>query len=92
MGALCAGTYLPLTAVLGGSLFLKPDGFQEAARDVVRLSPRIPDMLAQQARWARWARSLCAWQLPFAHNFLSPASLLAGVQCGVVLCSAAAAE
>lgn len=43
-----AGTYLPLTAVLGGSLFLKPLGFQEASRDVVRLSPRIPDMLGQQ--------------------------------------------
>ncbi len=43
-----AGTYLPLTAVLGGSLFLKPAGYLEASRDVVRLSPHIPDMLAQQ--------------------------------------------
>lgn len=43
-----AGCYLPLTAVLGGRLFLRPSGFQEASRDVIRLSPDIAVMLTQQ--------------------------------------------
>ncbi len=43
-----AGCYLPLTAVLGGRLFLRPDGFQEAARDVIRLTPQISYLLSQQ--------------------------------------------
>lgn len=43
-----AGCYLPLTAALGGRLFLRPEGFQEAARDVIRLSPDISVMLTQQ--------------------------------------------
>lgn len=44
------GCYLPVTAVLGGRLFLRPDGFQEASRDVVRLSPDITYVLSQQVR------------------------------------------
>ena len=43
-----AGCYLPLTAVLGGRLFLRPEGFQEASRDVVRLTPDIDYILSQQ--------------------------------------------
>lgn len=43
-----AGCYLPLTAALGGRLFLRPEGFQEASRDVVRLSPDINHILSQQ--------------------------------------------
>lgn len=39
--------YLPLTAVLGGSLFVRPEGYREADRDVVRLSPNIADLQAQ---------------------------------------------
>lgn len=39
--------YLPLTAVLGGSLFVRPEGYQEAARDVVRLSPHIAELQEQ---------------------------------------------
>jgi hypothetical protein len=42
-----AGMYLPLTAVLGGSLFVRPEGYQEAARDVVRLSPHIAELQEQ---------------------------------------------
>lgn len=34
--------------MLGGRLFLRPEGFQEAARDVIRLSPDINVMLTQQ--------------------------------------------
>lgn len=45
---MCAGVYLPVTAVLGGRLFLRPDGFVEASRDVVRLSPDINFVLSQQ--------------------------------------------
>lgn len=44
-----AGTYLPLTAVLGGSLFVQPEGYLEADRDVIRLSPSIQE-LQQQVR------------------------------------------
>lgn len=43
-----AGTYLPVTAVLGGMLFVQPSGFKEGRRDVVRLSPVIADIEAQQ--------------------------------------------
>ncbi|KAL6785838.1 hypothetical protein ACKKBG_A00370 [Auxenochlorella protothecoides x Auxenochlorella symbiontica] len=43
-----AGCYLPLTSVLGGLLFLAPEGFCEAARDVVRLSADLGAVLAQQ--------------------------------------------
>lgn len=45
---LAAGTYLPLTAVLGGLLFVRPDGFMEADRDVIRLDPDVAVMQAQQ--------------------------------------------
>jgi hypothetical protein len=34
--------------VLGGRLFLRPEGFQEASRDVVRLTPDIDYILSQQ--------------------------------------------
>eukprot|EP00887_Chlorella_sp_A99_P007742 scaffold20.g7742.t1 len=43
-----AGCYLPLTAVLGGLLFLRPEGFEEAARDVVRLTPDLLQLVGQQ--------------------------------------------
>lgn len=42
------GCYLPLTSALDGLLFLQPEGFQEAARDVVRLSANVSKMLLQQ--------------------------------------------
>lgn len=42
-----SGTYLPLTAVLGGSLFVRPEGFLEADRDVLRLSPSIEELERQ---------------------------------------------
>ena len=42
-----AGTYLPLTAVLGGSLFVRAEGYREADRDVVRLSPHISELQEQ---------------------------------------------
>lgn len=57
-----AGMYLPLTAVLGGSLFVRPEGYQEAARDVVRLSPHIAELQEQvmlQAGLARRCRDSC---------------------------------
>ena len=40
--------YLPVTAVLGGLLFVRPSGFKEAKRDVIRLSPVISEIEAQQ--------------------------------------------
>ncbi len=43
-----AGVYLPLTAVLGGLLFVRVDGYLEADRDVIRLHPHVPTMQAQQ--------------------------------------------
>lgn len=42
------GTYLPLIASLGGLLFLKPNGYQEATRDVIRLSIDVQDLVNQQ--------------------------------------------
>ena len=42
------GCYLPVTAALGGLLFLRPSGYREASRDVVRLSPDINHLLSQQ--------------------------------------------
>ena len=42
------GAYLPLTAALGGLLFLSPVGYQEATRDVIRLSVQVEDLLNQQ--------------------------------------------
>ncbi len=42
-----AGVYLPLTAVLGGLLFVQPEGYQEAERDVIRLSPSITKLEEQ---------------------------------------------
>ena len=61
--ALRPGCYLPITAVLGGRLFLRPDGFQEASRDVVRLSPDIAYVLSQQAGdrgGVRWREACCS--------------------------------
>lgn len=55
-----AGTYLPLTAVLGGSLFVRPEGFLEADRDVIRLSPSIQE-LQQQVRTRTTKVSVRAW-------------------------------
>ena len=43
-----AGIYLPLTAVLGGLLFVIPEGYQEAQRDVIRLSANIGELAMQQ--------------------------------------------
>ena len=45
---LLPGCYLPITAALGGLLFLRPAGYREASRDVVRLSPDINHLLSQQ--------------------------------------------
>ena len=42
-----AGLYLPLTAMLGGLLFVSPEGYTEALRDVIRLSPDIAKLEAQ---------------------------------------------
>jgi len=42
------GVYLPLTAALGGLLFLSAVGYQEATRDVIRLSVQVEDLLNQQ--------------------------------------------
>ena len=43
-----SGTYLPLTAVLGGLLFVRPEGYLEGDRDVIRLDPDVGVMQAQQ--------------------------------------------
>ena len=43
-----SGMYLPVTAVLGGQLFVRPSGFKEAERDVIRLSPSIEAIQEQQ--------------------------------------------
>ena len=39
--------YLPLTGMLGGLLFVAPQGYTEALRDVIRLSPEIRDLETQ---------------------------------------------
>jgi hypothetical protein len=43
-----AGCYLPLTAALGGLLFVTPEGYHEATRDVVRLGSDVSRLLTQQ--------------------------------------------
>ena len=43
-----AGVYLPLTAVLGGLLFVRVEGYLEADRDVIRLAPDVAVMQEQQ--------------------------------------------
>ena len=43
-----SGTYLPVTAVLGGLLYAKPDGYMEAQRDVIRLSSDLRELQKQQ--------------------------------------------
>lgn len=43
-----AGVYLPLTAALGGRLFLQPEGYKEASRDVIRLSTEVDQLVGQQ--------------------------------------------
>lgn len=64
------GCYLPVTAALGGLLFLRPAGHKEASRDVVRLSPDINQILSQQVggQWAEprpkaggWAIVTAVW-------------------------------
>ena len=40
--------YLPVIAVLGGMLFMRPSGFKESKRDVIRLSPVIAEIEKQQ--------------------------------------------
>ena len=42
------GLYLALTAVLGGLLFVQPEGYEEAQRDVIRLSADMDALLQQQ--------------------------------------------
>lgn len=42
------GAYLPLLASLGGLLFLQPADYQEATRDVIRLSIDVTDLVNQQ--------------------------------------------
>lgn len=39
--------YVPLTGMLGGLLFVAPQGYTEALRDVIRLSPEISDLETQ---------------------------------------------
>ena len=46
--AVAAGIYLPLTAVLGGRLFVTPKGYHEAQRDVINLSADIAELTQQQ--------------------------------------------
>lgn len=43
-----AGCYLPLTAALGGLLFLQPEGYGEASRDVIRLGCSVEELVGQQ--------------------------------------------
>lgn len=43
-----AGVYLPLTAVLGGLLFVQPEGYEEAKRDVIRLTADVDALVQQQ--------------------------------------------
>jgi len=43
-----SGCYLPLTAALGGLLFVQPEGYMEASRDVIRLSSKVDELLCQQ--------------------------------------------
>ena len=45
---LCSGLYLPLTAVLGGLLFVRPEGYAEAQRDVIRLTADVELLREQQ--------------------------------------------
>ena len=40
--------YLPVIAILGGMLFMRPSGFKESKRDVIRLSPVIKEIEKQQ--------------------------------------------
>lgn len=42
------GMYLPVIAVLGGMLFMRPSGFKESKRDVIRLTPVIAEIEQQQ--------------------------------------------
>ena len=42
------GTYLPVTAVLGGLLYAQPEGYKEARRDVIRLSSDLRELQKQQ--------------------------------------------
>lgn len=42
------GTFLPLVSALGGLLFLRPADYQEATRDVIRLSVNVEDLVNQQ--------------------------------------------
>lgn len=42
------GTFLPLISPLGGLLFLQPLDYQEATRDVIRLSVDVDDLINQQ--------------------------------------------
>ena len=46
--AVCTGLYLPLTAVLGGLLFVRPEGYAEAQRDVVRLTSDVEVLREQE--------------------------------------------
>ena len=43
-----SGLYLPLTAVLGGVLFVRPEGYAEAQRDVIRLTADVELLREQQ--------------------------------------------
>ncbi len=52
--------YLPVTAVLGGRLFVAAEGYEEAVRDVVRLCADVAGLLEQQARRAPLRPPACA--------------------------------
>ena len=43
-----------MTAVLGGLLFVQPEGYAEAQRDVIRLSPDILDLQEQVCNTQSW--------------------------------------
>lgn len=52
--------------MLGGCLFVRPTGYLEAARDVIRLSPHIHEMLAQVTRRLALSSSLTTSLTPLS--------------------------
>ncbi len=53
--------YLPVTAVLGGRLFVAAEGYEEAVRDVVRLCADVAGLQEQQARRAPLRPPACGF-------------------------------
>lgn len=71
-----AGVYLPLTAVLGGLLFVRVEGYLEADRDVIRLDPSVATMQAQQGY-------VCCMPQALPYQGLGPESYVAPLHCCV---------